>query len=202
MRRLTIALALLMFTATTGFAQMTFSDVGASLFFGTGKLTKQGETVTLDASFAGLTWYPRYIFSETGSGSLSIGIPLSLGASGSVNSRTGGNFSFGLDIPVAVDYNFGFGAFPDEESDAGFGGFLGAGFGYTTTASSTTDDYTTGYWDETDFSKSKSYGPMLHAGVRFPIMGGSNAITIRLSYKKGLEEAKYNFFGGTLLYRF
>jgi hypothetical protein len=180
-------------------AQFIKSDFGASIFIGNASLTKGGETVKLQPSFYGVSWYPRFMLGS----SVSIGVPLTLGFSGSFNSREGGSFSFGLDAPVAVDYNFGYGAAgPDEESDAGFGGFVGAGFGYTKTAAATPDNYSTTIWNEADFSASRSYGPMAHAGVRFPIQQGDRSITIRLSYKKGLETEKFSYFGGTLLYGF
>ncbi len=193
-----------MFVALSLFshAQFIASDLGASLFYGKAKLTKETESVDLDAAFFGVSWYPRYILTEMETGSVSLGIPLTLGFSGSFNSREGGNFSFGLDIPIAVDYNFGLGAFAEEESESGFGGFIGAGFGYTSTATSIADNYNTNYWNESDYTKAKSYGPMGHAGIRFAVGPNQNVITLRVSYKKGLESEKYNFFGGTLLYRF
>ncbi len=200
MKRIISFFLAIVVTTSMASAQFIVNDVGASLFYGKGKLTESGETVNLDAAFYGVSWYPRYILSETGNGSISVGVPVSLGFSGSFNSREGGNFSFGLDAPIAVDYNFGVGAFAEEEGEGGFGGFIGAGFGFTSTASSTTDDYNTTIWNETDFSKAKSYGPMGHAGIRFPI-GQGKILTIRLSFKKGLEKEKYNFFGGSLFYR-
>jgi hypothetical protein len=184
---------------STGKAQFIAKDVGASIFIGNAKLTKSGETVTLQPSFYGVSWYPRYMVTDA----VSIGAPLTLGFSGSFNSREGGSFSFGLDAPITVDYNFGYGAAGgEEETDASFGGFVGAGFGYTKTAEATPDNYNTTIWSEADFSASSSYGPLVHAGVRFPIQQGERSVTLRLSFKKGLESTKYNFFGGTLLYGF
>jgi len=198
MRKILFAL-LASFVITATQAQFVKKDVGASIFVGSASFTKGGETVKIQPSFYGVSWYPRYVLGNK----ISIGIPVTLGFSGSVNSREGGSFSFGFDAPIAVDYNFGYGAAGgEEESDAGFGGFVGAGFGYTKTAQATPDNYNTTIWNESDFSASKSYGPMAHAGVRFPIKQGENSITIRLSYKKGLETEKFNFFGGTLLYGF
>ena len=198
MTKLSIALTVL-FIANVTNAQFIKNDVGASIFIGSASLTKGGETVKIQPSFYGISWYPRYVLGDK----ISIGVPVTLGFSGSFNSREGGSFSFGLDAPVAVDYNFGYGAAGgEEESDAGFGGFIGVGFGYTKTAEAAPDNYNTTIWNEADFSATKSYGPMVHAGVRFPIKQGESSITIRLSYKKGLETGKFNFFGGTLLYGF
>ncbi len=194
---LVAALAVCFFTTTQ--AQFIKSDVGASIFIGSASLTKGGETVKLQPSFYGVSWYPRYMVGS----SVSIGMPLTLGFSGSFNSRTGGAFSFGIDAPIAVDYNFGYGAAGgDEESDAGFGGFVGAGFGFTKTAEATPDNYNTTIWNEADFAATKSYGPMAHFGIRFPVQQGEKSVTLRVSYKKGLEKEKFNYFGGTLLYGF
>jgi hypothetical protein len=168
-------------------AQFVKSDVGASIFVGVGKASVTGAPKP-SSSFYGASWYPRYIVNSN----ISIGVPLTLGFSGSSNSRTGASGSFGLDLPIAVDYNFGYGADGNtEDSDASFGGFAGGGFGYTIAAES--DPY---YGS----SSAKTYGPMVHGGVRFPIQG-TKSITVMVSAKLGLDKLKYNFFGGTLLYK-
>ena len=182
------------FSATLAKAQFVKGDVGASIFIGAGKIKlTNGETENLSASFYGASWYPRYIVSPN----ISVGVPLTLGISGSFNSRTGATGSFGLDLPIAVDYNFGYGASgEDEDSDAGFGGFAGGGFSITKSASSEQNPLF-----GTETTSASSYGPMAHAGVRFPIQGGTKTIRLMLSAKLGLDKLKYNFFGGTLLYR-
>lgn len=185
-----------------GNAQFRASDVGASLFYGRATLSNDQESLSLDAAFYGVSWYPRYILSEGERGSISVGIPLTIGLSGSYNSREGGAISFGLDAPIAVDYNFGLGAFAEDDGSSRFGGFVGAGFGYTTTTSTTEDDYNSTLWNESDISKARSYGPMAHGGIRFGLGENGNQITLKLSYKKGLEKEKYNFFGATFLFGF
>lgn len=170
---------------TVGYAKAQFikSDVGASIFAGSGAATTTGGTKP-SALFYGASWYPRYAINS----SISVGVPLTFGFSGSANSRTGGSFSIGLDLPIAVDYNFGYGADGNtEDSDAKFGGFAGGGFSYTAASS-------------TDVGSLKSSGPMAHAGVRFPIQE-TKSITVMASFKLGLGNTKANFFGGTLLYK-
>jgi hypothetical protein len=185
----------------TAAAQFKGNEFGGSIFYGHSKLTKDQETLVVDAAFYGVSWYPRFIITEMGASSISIGIPLTAGLSGNYNSRTGGELSFGIDAPLMVDYNVGFGALSEEE-ESRFGGFVGAGFGYTSTASTTIDDVNTSYWDESYFTKAKSYGPAVHAGMRIPLGQDGLGITLRLSYKKGLEEQKFNFFGVSAFFKF
>jgi hypothetical protein len=171
-------------------AQFVKNDVGASIFYGNSKAaTSTIENIVSTSVFKGLSWYPRYMINKN----ISIGVPVSLGFSAVVSNVGGSSFEFGFDAPAVVDYNFGHaaaGTNNDDES-TGFGGFIGAGFGYT--KSSSADDYF-------GSTSAKSYGPMAHGGVRFSILGGEKTISLRLSYKKGLEKTKYNFFGGSLYY--
>jgi hypothetical protein len=198
MKRMTLV-AVLAIAALGTKAQFFYTDVGGSIFIGKAKPSKGSETLTLEAAFYGLSWYPRYTISQNENSSFSVGVPLTFGISGSANSREGGDLSFGLDLPVVFDYNFGYNHALDEEGAGGTGGFIGAGFSFTTTSSSSADNYNTTLWNESDVSKATSYGPMVHAGIRFPIKQGEKTLTFRISYKKGLESVKYNFFGGTIL---
>jgi hypothetical protein len=190
MKKQFLLLAIL-FTVGSAKAQFIKGDVGASIFIGAGKLSEGGFSEKLSAAFYGLSWYPRYMLNSN----ISVGVPLTLGFSGSFNSRTGGTGSFGLDLPVAVDYNFGYGADGNtEDSDATFGGFAGGGFSITKSSSSEQSAF--GSYS----TSASSYGPMAHGGVRFPIQG-TRSITLMVSAKLGLDKLKYNFFGGTLLYK-
>jgi hypothetical protein len=185
-------LLLMLFISSIRFAHAQFSinDVGASVFYGNSKAaTSTLETILTTSTFKGIAWYPRYVISPK----VSIGIPLSLGFSAVVSNVNGSSFKFGFDAPVAVDYNFGHAATGTNNSNekTGFGGFVGAGFGYTKAFSA--DDILVS-------TPAKSYGPMAHAGIRFSILGGEKTITLRLSFKKGLEKTKYNYFGGSIYY--
>ena len=114
-----------------------------------------------------------------------MGIPLSAGI-GTVNNSDG--IAFSADVPLMGDYNFGCDAIP--ESESGFGGFLGAGFGYTYTSASS-------YFGSSNLS---SYGPMVHAGVRFIVSQKfSQSMTFGLFYKVGIEQEKYKTIGFNFL---
>jgi hypothetical protein len=171
-------------------AQFIKNDLGASIFYGNSKAANSTiESIVTTSIFKGISWYPRYMLTPK----VSVGIPVSLGFSAVVSNVNGSSFKFGFDAPVAVDYNFGHAAAGtnNDNETTGFGGFVGAGFGYTKAFSA--DDYLVS-------TPAKSYGPMAHAGVRFSILGGEKTISLRVSFKKGLEKTRYNFFGGSLYY--
>jgi len=158
-------------------AQFSHS-AGASLFYVTSK--------TGDATVPyGITYFPRYSF-----GAFSVGVPVTLGLSGSFNSRDGVSegASFTYHVPLVVDYNFGLGSTEDNES--GFGGFIGAGYGLFST--SFVSDYSSGTL--------KANGPLARAGVRFPI--SERIFTVAFNFQKGGGEEKANVFGVSLLYNF
>lgn len=178
----------------TSYANAQFrSSVGVGVLSGTGKIPEGAAEYSEQPVIGGwgVFLYPRYSFNENGS--ISAGVPLTLGLSGSTNSRTGGSLSFIADIPLTVDYNFGAGSSEDAESN--FGGFLGAGFGYT--YSNYTDEfYIPGAIDTYEQLKGSSYGPLLHGGIKAVI--GEKVYFLRAFYKVGLEKAKFRTFGLSL----
>lgn len=113
----------------------------------------QIETPYLKESFTmqvnHISWFPRYTVMEGENFSLSVGSPLGAGVNLLTDNSGGGGVSWGFDVPLVADYNMGCMSTPDNES--GFGGYLGAGFGYMYTSyklnTSETDNVTT-------------YGPM------------------------------------------
>ncbi len=130
------------------------------------------------------TFFPRYNFSESDNSSLSVGIPLSLGVGGI---DEGGAF-FVADVPVTADFNFGCKSTPETES--GFGGFIGAGFGYTYLA----------YTEEFYGGPVKQIGPLVHAGIRFNISkNSSSALEIGFFYKRGINVDKLQSAGIRIL---
>jgi hypothetical protein len=189
-----IALFSLSLTVFTVMASAQFRhSVGGALIFGSGKVPAGADgNNSTKPSFAGygVFYYPRFSFAEMGNGSLSAGIPLTLGASGSVNSRTGGNLSVVADLPITVDYNFGNGSSDDDEG--GFGGFVGVGFGYTYSNSSESYSFG-GAGTGTYISKGTSYGPLVNGGIKAGI--GDRTYFLRVSYKLGLEKEKFNTIG-------
>jgi hypothetical protein len=189
-----IALFGLLLTVFTTMASAQFRhSVGGGLIFGTGKVPAGANSSSYDKpSYAGygVFYYPRVNFTEMGGGSISAGIPLTLGASGSVNSRTGGNLSVVADLPLTVDYNFGAGSSDEDESN--FGGFVGVGFGYT--YSNFNETYAIGTAaSDTYTSKGRSYGPLVNGG--FKASFNDRTYFLRVSYKLGLEKEKFNTIG-------
>jgi hypothetical protein len=175
-------------------AQLRFA-IGGGLLYGSGKLPQGAEEGSEKPTILGygIFVHPRFNVTETESGAVSIGIPATLGFSGTVNSREGGSMSITADLPVTADYNFGAGSTEDNES--GFGGFIGAGFGYTYT--NQTYDYsipgaTVGY----EQLKGSTYGPLVNAGIRASIT--DKTYFLRVFYKIGLEKEKFKTFGASV----
>lgn len=131
------------------------------------------------------TYFPRYNLSESDNSSFSLGIPLSAGI-GKVNNADG--VAFSVDVPLVGDYNIGCDAIP--ESESGFGGYAGAGFGYGYSSASS-------YFGSSNLS---SYGPLIHAGVRFVVSQKFlESMTFGLFYKFGMEQEKYKTIGFNFL---
>ncbi len=181
---------LFVFLITCNFLQaQKFSiEPGVSLYTGFGKFNRYNEQLPVYTTFLGLTLFPRYNFKVKENASLSIGIPFCFGLGESEFSSTKKPIAF--DLPLVIDYNFGKGSTPDNDSKRG--GYLGAGFNYTF-AKISASSYTTPPWDESDFSYLNSYGPLLHGGIRFRFL------SIRLSYSKSFSEGKFNYFSAGLL---
>jgi hypothetical protein len=171
-------------------AQFMANEIGASIIVGTGKQKVEGFSYNSVAAFRGGTLYARYNFMQKENSAVSVGSMVSFGFAGVANSRTGSTIQIGLDVPITVDYHFGYGS--TEENEKRFGSFVGAGFSYTYT--SFESDY--------EFGRLGSLGPLAQAGIRFPMGMNGRGITLRGFYKKGFDKQNYNFFGGSLLYRF
>jgi hypothetical protein len=166
----------------------TFSDsYGLTLSFLSARETPKDPYKNILIQKCG-TYFPRLNLSENENSSFSIGIPLSAGI-GTVNNSDG--IIYSIDAPLMGDYNFGCNSTPDTES--GFGGFIGGGFGYTYT------NYDS-YFGSGNVS---SYGPMIHTGIRFLVSQKfSEAIVLGVFYKLGLENEKYRTFGFNVLGEF
>jgi hypothetical protein len=92
--------------------------------------------------------YPIKSFETSG---LYIGVNPALGGSASGNSRTGGSFEFGVDLPIMLEYHLG-----DPEA---LGGVFGVGFAYNFINSSYSS------------IPHKAMGPAFEAGLSAPIAG-------------------------------
>ena len=103
---------------------------GAEFMHGVGfshlYVLKSGE---LNNGTYGITYAPRLAFTSRGESSLSLNINATLGFSGALDSRDDSNWSLSYELPIAIDYNFGYQA--TRKSNASTGGFLGLGYGVT-----------------------------------------------------------------------
>ena len=177
----------LFFLCLVGVTKAQFSKaVGGALLLGVSKkYTSSFDGSNPEITVYGVSGFFRYQVARN----ITVGVPVTLGLQGSANSREGGSYSIGLDLPVTVDYNFGLGSNIEEETDEaeGFGGFVGGGAGYTYSNSATNSIF------GADYSSGSSYGPLVNAGIRAALRG--KIYTLRLSYKIGLEKAQFKTFG-------
>ena len=127
-------------------------------------------------------YFLKYIISEDKNTSYSIGIPLSVGGSIGENKNNersaGAAMGLSCNIPVIVDYNFGYNSTSENQSKTG--GFMGLGIDYFTFL----------------FPKNtgiNSLGPLVRSG--FCWHGRKNGMSISVSYKKGFESIQSSTFG-------
>ena len=191
-----ILLALACITLSGAFAQTFTHGVGFTIF----STQAQGASSQITGA---LTYSPRINFVEAESFSLSVGVPLSVGLSGSYNSNSYGttdnSLSFLLNVPVLVNFNWGQGSTRDNESRFGF--FAGAGFGYH--YGSFNESEYDAYGNQYDSpSTVSSYGPAADAGIRFGVGRGSHDVEIRALYMKGLDQSKSTIIGGGAAFDF
>jgi hypothetical protein len=116
--------------------------------------------------FYGVTYNFAYPIKEIGSGGLYVAVNPALGANGSANSRDGGSFSYGIDVPIMAEMHFG-----DKEA---FGGLVGLGFAYS-------------YMSVSDANiNHKAVGPVASAGIRIPL--GGQTYLLKASYQLNLTK--------------
>jgi hypothetical protein len=144
-----------------------------------------------------IIYSPRVNFMETDNTSLSVGIPMSFGISGSYNSQNVDNSSIGImfDAPLMFNYNYGAGSTKEAEDKFGFYG--GVGFGYHM------NQYTASDESEYDFTaKMSGFGPVGNIGARLGVGHGSHNLDLRFSYMKTLDLSKSTVIGIGLLFNF
>jgi hypothetical protein len=144
-----------------------------------------------------IIYSPRVSFMETDASSLSVGLPLSFGISGSYSSQNYNNnsLSFMFDAPLMFNYNYGAGS--SKESEDKFGFFAGVGFGFHTNQYYATDDYGYEYT-----GKMSGWGPAGNVGARIGVGHGSHNIEVRFSYMKTMDASKSNVIGIGGLFNF
>lgn len=129
----------------------------------------------------GLTYIPSIqLVAISDKLSLRLAASPTVGVSGSVNSREGGDISFAFELPVDAEVHFG-----NQELE-GFGGHIGAGFAYNRISSS-------------DLGDNKAYGPHFTAGIKAPFKG--RMYTIRASFLLNLDSKKddYGYDGKNII---
>jgi hypothetical protein len=195
------ALLLMMsFTVTFAFSQSFSHGVGVAIFVTT---AKGGNAAVAE----GFTYSPRFNFIENEDFSLSVGVPLSVGFSGSYSSNydsysgttTNNTLGFMADVPLIVNFNFGAGSTPDNDSRFGF--YVGGGLGY---------HYGKYNVDSIDYSGNgytyqatiNGIGPAGNVGCRFAVGRGSHNVEARLTFMKALDNSKANIFGMGALFNF
>ena len=188
-KKVSIQLFSLLLIGLNGNSQTFMHGLGATVNVMTAKINNPSERYTATVSFTNFTYMPRLIFGEKESSSFSLGFPVSAGVGFGSDVFGESHIYYGGELPLVFDFNKGRKSSPDNEDN--FGWYIGTGFSYTLT------NWTTG--GSTD--KLNSYGPLLRFGVRFG--GGSNhperATTVGLSFKPGLEEAKFKTIGIVVL---
>ena len=176
-------------------AQKIMHSYGGTIQNLIGDQTVRGTTSQVYITQLYGTYFPRYNFIENTKTSLSIGLPLSIGvALADVSDGEDFGVAFGFDIPVVLDFNFGFKASSEETDGKKLGGYVGVGFGYNKIVISKTTN--------SDFT-GVSYGPMFRTGIRFgkkdDASWGNKAVEVNFYFKPGLEKEKYTSFGSAVL---
>lgn len=159
--------------------------------------------------FATFHYYPQVAFVETESFSVSAGIPLTVGFTGTYNasySSRGDSYEentlLGLiQIPLMVNFNGGAGS--SKQNEQRFGYFAGGGFGYHSTGIDEllmTDQFGNDLGTKKYYAK--GFGPAANAGIRFAVGSRQKSIEVRFSYMKGLKEYKPSMFGLNAAFNF
>jgi hypothetical protein len=184
MKKIAIALlCLVCFLDKKSNAQNYMYGIGANISVLTAKINTPYEQYDFAMVMPHFSYTPRFIVSEGKNSSITIGFPLGVGI-GILNSGGVSGIAWGVDVPVAFDYNIGNMSTP--EINEGFGWYFGAGFGYLYT----------GYSDGGDVTNIHTYGPLGRLGIRF---GSNFHTTVGVFYKTGLESGKYKTFGFNVL---
>lgn len=183
LKRIISLFVLLLLSHLKGMTQSFMQGIGANISILTAKVNTPNEKYTFTMQVNHFSYFPRFNLSETDNTSFSIGFPLGAGIGILTSGGNAQGISWGFDLPIAADYNFGCRSTPDNEKN--FGGYFGAGFSYMYTA-----------WNAGDGTEhANSYGPVGRAGIRFSSANARWNVTIGLFFKLGIESEKYKTFG-------
>lgn len=210
-----VLLAIVCMVSTHAFSQRFFHSVGVPVFF--------DHSLSKSIASFGLTYAIRYNVMETEKMSLSIGMPISFGGSGSGGGKkqdgyfdSDGNYisyytdedkegpytkqRTMLDIPLVIQFNFGALSTATNKNRLGFfaGGGLGYHYGPVNVKHSDRNGNT-----YTDSTTQHSVGPMGNIGFRIGLgKKRSGAIELKLSYMKSVTRRNADIYGISLLYTF
>lgn len=187
------------FAINSCFSQSFTHGVGVSVF------VSQVKSSGI-AAYGGFTYSPRINFLETESMSVSAGVPLSIGTSGSYTYNTTYGYSeedntirFMVNVPLIINLNMGAGSTKENESRFGF--FAGGGFGYHYGNFNVVEEDQYGYETET-VSTFGTYGPAGNIGFRIAVGSNQKNIETRFSYMKGINQSKPALYGIAALFNF
>jgi hypothetical protein len=173
-----------------------------SFMHGAGLTVLGGVASGGDFAFAeGLTYSPRFNFMETETMSVSVGVPLVIGMSGSYNSNydsysgttTENTLGYVLSVPVIVNLNIGRGSTKQNTTRMGY--FAGLGYGYHH------GDFYRNNSDLTVYSANTS-GPVANAGVRIGVGHSYKNVEAKLTFMKGVSGSKPTMIGIAGLFNF
>jgi hypothetical protein len=175
-------------------SQEFMQSAGASVSIMHSHGSFDGVTESLDFVLTDLTYFPRINLVSDNHSSISLGLPVSVGVGfASDYTSNGKGVYWAFDLPLVADYNLG--SKSTSANQEKFGGYFGAGFGYT---------YTNWTFSGSSTPHANSYGPLIRGGFRFGFPGSeiSEGLTVGLFYKLGLEKEKYKTYGFTVLVDF
>lgn len=190
MKKCFFTLGIIVLCAAAGFSQSFMHGVGLNVFVATapgGKAAVNG----------GFTYSPRFNFIEDENMSVSVGIPFTVGISGSYsadyNSQYGSSssntLSLMLNAPLIINLNMGAGSTKTTESR--FGYFVGGGFGYHYGTYNVSDILN----GDDEVHKLNTFGPVGNAGIRFGVGHRTHNVEVRFQYMRGLGDSKANIYG-------
>ena len=182
------------------FSQSFMHGVGLDIFVTT---ANNGNA----AAAEGFTYNPRFNFFETEDYSLSVGVPLTIGFSGSYSSNynsyygstTDNTLAFMAHIPLILNFNFGAGSSKDNEERFGF--FVGGGLGYHYGKynQDLVDSTGNGYTQQATIN---GVGPAGNIGIRIAVGRGTHNIEAKLTFMKAMDNSKANIYGGGAAFNF
>lgn len=193
MKKLIVLLFLFQFISVFTYSQSFFQSTGASASVTYATLARASTRSQDKFSMTNVhfNYFPRLNLPISNFTSLSLGAPLGVGAT-FINSNfmnvTGTFLSY--DIPVVLDYNFGFKSTIDPGDDQ-FGYYFGIGFSMSNVMLDSIAD--------TKF-KPNSSGMLLRSGIRlaFPYSERKSGVSMGLFYKFGMGVEKFQTLGANI----